>query len=145
MHNSRNRIIVVLLSITTVIIMLPFYWFKNKPVHISIDDVEVCMRDLQENDKQYASVFQQSFLSNIRKLHQQTGAKFTLYTYVRSGSYYVKKIPKRFIREIQNNADWLRFGFHAKEPEFIKDSVSRIEYFESSYNSLEKSGLLWGG
>lgn len=145
MHNSRNRIIVVLLSITTVIILLPFYWFKNKPVHISIDDVEVCMRDLQENDKQYASVFQQPFLSNIRKLHQQTGAKFTLYTYERSGSYHASKISKRFIHEIRNNADWLRFGFHAKEPEFIKDSVSRIEYFESSYNSLEKSGLLWGG
>lgn len=145
MHKSRNCIIVVILLITSIIILLPFYWLKNKPIHISVDDVEICMRDMQEYDKQYASVFQQPFFSNLRKLHLQTGAKFTLYTYERSGNYHVSKIPKRFIHEIQNSADWLRFGFHAKEPEFIKDSVSRIEYFESSYNSLEKSELLGGG
>lgn len=145
MHKSRNSIIVVILLITSIFILLPFYWFKNKPIHVSIDDVEICMRDLQENEKRYASVFQQPFLSNLLRLHQQTGAKFTLYTYECSGNYHVGKIHKRFIHEIRKNADWLRFGFHAKEPEFIKDSVARLEYFKEAYASLESSKLVVGG
>ena len=143
MHKSRNSIIiVVILLITSIFILLPFYWLKHKPVHVSIDDVEICLRDLQDNDEQYLSVFQQPFLSNLRRLHQQTGAKFTLYTYECSGNYHVSKIPKRFIHEIRENADWLRFGFHAKEPEFIKDSVTRLEYFKEAYASLESSKLV---
>lgn len=144
MHYRKNRIITALSVFVAAVVFLPFLCFYNKPVHFSIDDVEICMRDLCQGDKKYESIFQHSFFSFLEKLHNRTGAKITLYTYENCCDS-IGRIPKHLIQEIRDNADWLRFGYHAKVPEFIIDSVAIKEYFENSYNSFEKSGLIGGG
>lgn len=53
----------------------------SKKVHISFDDVSLCLQDLANNKAIYSSIFDNQFLADLRNLHSQTGACFTLYVY----------------------------------------------------------------
>lgn len=144
MHHRRS-IISVILIIIAIIVLCPYIWFYNKPIHLSIDDVEICMRDLQFQDSLYSSIFKHPFFSRLKSLHDNAGIKITLYTYEKSGEYSIAKIPQRFIQEFVDNKDWLLFGYHAKEPNFVKDSVASIEYFKKSFNVLKNSNITYLG
>ena len=104
MHYHKNRIITAPSVFVAAVVFLTFLCFYNKPVHYSIDDVEICMRDLCQGDKKYESIFQQPFFSFLKKLHNRTGAKITLYTYERYGDS-IGRIPTHLIQEIRDNAD----------------------------------------
>jgi len=73
------------------------------------------------------------FFVELKSLHENTGAKFTLYVYEESQDYNIVDFTSQFSDELKSNSDWLKFGYHAKTPNFVKDSVASIRYFEKSY------------
>lgn len=62
------------------------------------------------------SVFAHPYPALLRRLHQTYGAKFQLNMYesYASGSFSLAEVPGRWREELEENADWLRFSFHAK-------------------------------
>ena len=62
-------------------------------------------------------MFENEFLAELRKLHEEFGAVFTLNcfnTYTRDGSYDISDLPDRYAAELAANSDWLKFAFHAE-------------------------------
>lgn len=92
----------------------------SKKVHISFDDVSLCLQDLANNKAIYSSIFDNQFLADLRNLHSQTGACFTLYVYEIDGKFHLSDMPKKWKQEWLANSSWLRFGYHSQSPQFTK-------------------------
>ena len=91
--------------------------FNGILFHISIDDVWICLKDIIDNAESYSSIFENSFLSALKNLHDINGVVFTLNTFNTSStdqSYDISNVPTKFQTEFQNNKSWLRFSFHAE-------------------------------
>lgn len=107
--------------------------YDNRPVHISIDDVDNCMKDATMNAISYKSIFQQPFFRYLYELHNKYGVKFTLYIYAESDKYSIEKFPVKFRKELQQNSDWLKFGFHSIRPKFAETTMANTDSFEIAY------------
>ncbi len=77
-------------------------------IHISFDDVEKCMNNLINNH--YSSLFNEPFFNWLRDLHDEYGAKFSLYTYLNK----VSEMPDAYKKDFTENSSWLKFGLHSK-------------------------------
>lgn len=123
------KILIAIGILGMIVFLCPFAFYWKMPVHMSIDDVTALER-LSGSDNN-SDIFNDPLLHLIRDCHNSTGAKFTLYVYETS----VKELPQETWVQIQDNADWLRIGFHAvsvEQPESLSD-----EEFISSYCRLD--------
>lgn len=85
-------------------------------LHFSFDDVAYTLHDLCSSA--FASVFDQPFLHDLRIIHQETGAVFTLYCFNRCTAlpdYDIAHLPDHYYEELSAASQWLRFGFHAED------------------------------
>lgn len=88
---------------------------NGKYMHISFDDVYACLKDITDNG--YNSIFENSFFADLKKLHDEYGAVFTLNcfnTYSKDSGYDISNLPERYSAEFKANSDWLKFAFHAE-------------------------------
>ncbi len=80
-------------------------------------------------------------------MHDTYGAVFSLYTFnyfSEMPEYDISDLPSRYAQELAEHADWLKFGFHAKddkkkyivdEPEAVKaDYAKFLETFMGATN-----------
>ena len=118
-----QKLFLILAFITIVILISVRYFYHQKPIHFSIDDVTICLENLTRDSNQYFSPFQEPFFATLQKMHNRTGAKFTLYIFEQYGDFNISKIPEKYSDEFKNNNNWLRFGFHAPFPKSTTDSV----------------------
>ena len=91
---------------------------KKQIIHFSFDDVWMCMHDLTLHAGTYHSIFENEFFSWLKSMHDKYGAVFSLYTfnyYSKESSYDISAFPDCYAEELQQNAGWLKFGFHAKD------------------------------
>ena len=120
-----------------------YYFYHNKPIHFSIDDVNACMINLNNNSDKYNSVFDEPFFATLKKMHERTGAKFTLYLYEKKGDFTLKKLPSMYHKELKECNSWLRFGFHAPFPKSTADSTLFMTSYIHTKNIItEKLGNL---
>ena len=78
-------------------------------LHLSVDDVVDCLRDLAEGS--YPSPWAQPMLGELRRLHEETGAVVSLFAFVRAGAWHLGRVPDRHRDAFAAAAPWLRFGF----------------------------------
>lgn len=95
--------------------------------HMSFDDVCAVFRDLTENVNKYDSIFENSFLAWLKKMHETYGVKFSLYCFYTdtNDGWTLEDATNAYAKEFKANADWLRFGFHARQQgvNYAGDSV----------------------
>ena len=78
----------------------------------SIDDNSFFLRDIAQ--KKYASLFDCFYMSILRKLHAEYGARFVLNLYYETeDGFELPQFPDRYKREWQDHSDWLKLAFHA--------------------------------
>ncbi|MBO7677630.1 MAG: hypothetical protein J6S49_08955, partial [Erysipelotrichaceae bacterium] len=106
----------------------------TKFVHVSFDDC-VFWTDLIDNEDNYTSCFENSFLGYLQDLHETYGATFTLNCFCTSDTYSIENVPSKFATEFSENKDWLRFAFHAEDStsDYSMDAVDDIK---ASYNKF---------
>ena len=83
----------------------------TKYVHFSFDDC-VFWSDLIDNESIYNSAFENSFLSDLKTIHEKYGTCFSLYCFNENDGKNISDVPSKFASEFKKNVDWLRFGFH---------------------------------
>lgn len=83
----------------------------SKYVHFSLDDCTF-WSDLTQNSASYTSIFDNSFLNDLKDLHDQYGMCFTLLCFIVDGSASIENVTNKFATEFSENKSWLRFGFH---------------------------------
>ena len=120
-----------------IVFIIPYFYYKDKRVHFSFDDVNACMTALVRDSTQYTSIFEHPFLSKLQQLHESSGAKFTLYLYEKDRDYDIGQFPQKFADEFDNNSDWLKVGYHAVSPTISKDSISMASVFIPSFNRVD--------
>ena len=80
--------------------------------HFSFDD---CLFWVDLIDGRLASAFDQPFLSQLRAIHDRTGATFTLNLFMTDGTHRLSEVPADYAAEFASNQSWLRFAFHAED------------------------------
>lgn len=90
---------------------------SNGYLHFSVDDSNSIFEDLTNNRWRYKSIFDQPFLGFMKQLHDRYGIVVSFYAFyswdVAEGHFTLADATDRFAQEFSENADWLRFGFHA--------------------------------
>ena len=83
-----------------------------KFAHLSFDDVQYCMMDLQTNADTYTSIFDNPFFAMLKDLHDTYGAVVSLYLFLTNSMDGISGYPDKFAVDFADNADWLKFGLH---------------------------------
>lgn len=81
------------------------------PLHLSVDDVVACLRELGEGD--HATPWTQPTFAFLRDLHARAGLVVSLYPFLRDGGWALEDVPARHRGAFAEASGWLRFGFHA--------------------------------
>ena len=79
-------------------------------IHLSVDDVSICLASVKANAAAWSSVFQNAFFGGLKALHDTYGATASLYCYADDAA----GLPSKFAAELAQNADWLKFRLHSK-------------------------------
>lgn len=126
--------------------------FDGKLAHFSCDDSWECLYDLIQNVDTYNSLFDSQYFKELKDVHDETGACFTLNTFNTETSepaYDISNVPSKFQSEFQENKAWLRFAFHAENEttryasatgaeESYKKFVNAIYQLTGDYECIDK-------
>lgn len=93
----------------------------SKAVHVSFDDVVWVLEDLKQNERRYESAFDNEFLAELKHMHEDYGACFTLYVFEKADGFDIGDMPVKYRKELKENASWLKWGFHWISPDFDKN------------------------
>ena len=127
--------------------------YKGQPfMHISVDDVFTVLKDLTENQNNYASLFDHPDFKFFKEMHDTYGSVFSLYVYNRmhDDTFTISNVTTKYKQEFSDNANWLKFGYHSDwedtkavdlEDTYLVSNVESV-YADisrfASYNSIDK-------
>lgn len=97
-------------------------------ISISLDDVKGIFKVLQSGNVK--SIFETRTLGFLREMHERYGCCFEMYCSYKAGDYCMDNLGNKFSLEFQENAAWLKWGFHCYDEEDV--------YGEKSGQSLEE-------
>ena len=118
---------------------------NTKFFHISFDDVEKSLNNLQNNT--YESIWEEPFFKWLSELHNKTGAKFSLYVYSESLKNFTQN---KYAKEFFLAKDWLKFGLHTGSINDYAQStykqgkgdwnrfVKRLKRITGSYSNIDR-------
>lgn len=123
---------------------------KAEFCHISVDDTIVLFEDLTIHENEYTSIFDNSTLKYFKSLHDNYGAKVSFYVFyswddLSQGGFSLGDATDKFAKEFAENADWMKFGFHAMNVQSYQmtDIKSQQEYYDATVNELIR--IIGGG
>lgn len=111
-------------------------------LHFSVDDSNSIFEDLTVNADQYDSAFDQPLLKFVKNLHDKYGIAISFYVYyswdVANERFALSNATDQFRDEFAENADWLRFGFHAKDANAYTciSAEEELEYYNRTVQEL---------
>ena len=90
-------------------------------IHLSIDDFLFTFKDLTENQEKYKSLFDQPIFGFFRNLHEAYGAAFSCYCFGEDTDtgFSLADVSRNYRKEFEENAYWLKFGFHGLNSEAV--------------------------
>ena len=93
----------------------------EKYMHISFDDVEICLNNLINNT--YNSLFEEPFFAFLKTLHDTYDAKFSLYVFLNTWVL----MPLTYAQEFTLNSNWLKIGLHSTSSSETYKEKTRTE------------------
>jgi hypothetical protein len=81
-------------------------------LHLSVDDVAACLRDLSDGD--HAVPWTQPTFAYLRALHERAGVVVSLYAFLEDGAWALEDLPTHHRAAFEEASGWLRFGFHGQ-------------------------------
>jgi hypothetical protein len=93
----------------------------EKYMHISFDDVEICLNNLINNT--YNSLFEEPFFAFLKTLHDTYDAKFSLYVFLNTWVL----MPLTYAQEFTLNSNWLKIGLHSTSSSETYKEKTRAE------------------
>ena len=111
----------------------------SKKTYFYIDDVVWLFRDLTRQKPK--SVFDNPFMNVLKEMHEKYGLKVQLNLFYRTDFYYgndeftLADMTDAYKKEWEENADWIRFGFHSKQ------EFPDYPYINASYDDVKSNYL----
>lgn len=107
-----------------------------------MDDSNSIFEDLTEHEEVYSSAFDNPLLGFVKNLHDEYGIVVSFYVFyswdVESGKFCLADATDAFKNDFAANADWLRFGFHAKDARAYEtiDANEEVLYYDMTIEQL---------
>ncbi|MFT3934456.1 MAG: hypothetical protein QM726_12615 [Chitinophagaceae bacterium] len=99
---------------------------------LSIDDNIWFLQDIYQNEHRYTSIFDNSYLAFLKRLHEQYGTKVHLNLFYQTDGFNLSQLSDKYKAEWTAQADWLRLSFHAIE------EFPDMPYKNASYETVKK-------
>lgn len=97
---------------------ITLFWFRKgyHTYRLGVDDVILCLENVAKNKDTYTSIFDDPFLSLFHDVHNTYGTHVHMHIYYETvdKSFNLSMFPEKYKDEFRQNADWLRFSFHAR-------------------------------
>lgn len=132
-----KRIIAILLLAVLAAGVLYLRRPVTKTAHISIDDATIILQDIYLEG--YESIFDNPIMGKLKELHDQYGIRVTLYVYYRVGGFSLWDMPLDYRSEFEENADWLRIGFHSDTEEYSELQEASLGDFIVAYTQAQEA------
>ncbi|ENZ33453.1 hypothetical protein HMPREF1084_01922 [Clostridium butyricum 60E.3] len=84
--------------------------FGGKVVHLSIDDVNICLKNIIDNN--YSSIFEEKLFKLLKEYNDKFNIVVTLNVICNINGFDVANLPTTYQTEFQNNT-WIKFAFHS--------------------------------
>lgn len=118
----------------------------NRKTYFYIDDVIWLMRNLTLNAP--PSLFNDPFMSMLKTAHEEYGLKVQLNLFYRTDFYYggkeftLTQMTDRYKKEWEDNSDWIKMSFHAKQefPDYPYVNANYDDVY-SDYNDIKNEVL----
>ena len=110
----------------------------KKYIHISFDDVNVCLSDITVNEDRYNSAFDNEFLGDLKAFHDEYGAVFILNCFTDTKNFNIEDLTDKFKADLGSASDWLKFSFHAKTGD-TKYSSDKTDEISNDYNRFKNA------
>ncbi len=115
--------------------------YNELEFHLSFDDVIDMFIDLTRHEEEYESIFENDLLAWMKEIHDTYGVTIACYVYYQDSGFCLADCTTKFEQEFCDNADWLKFGFHALDASTIYgehgNSSIALDYTRT-IQSLEK-------
>ncbi len=88
--------------------------YSKRRYRVAIDDNIYFLRDLFRKNPR--SIFDSHYLAILKRLHDEFGTKFNcnLFNSTPERDFSLEMMPDRWKEQFADNADWLRFSWHAE-------------------------------
>ncbi len=116
---------------------------EMKLIHYSVDDVFESLVNLSTN--QYDSIFEEEHFSFLKKLHDEYDINVSAYVFYDNGEYDLTDVTDGFSSEFQDNADWLKFGFHSLNSDTNYEDSTKQEAKEDYDKVIDELTRITGG
>ena len=161
-NSNRNRIKIVILVLLLLLgIALGIYIFYAlqaektpkeplnrvrtipKYAHFSIDDATQIFQDISFHG--YESIFENEVLGKLKDFHEEYGLKATLYVFAKLDTYDLADFPDTYKKEFEDNADWLKIGFHSITEASPEEEGMTTEEFAEGFQEVNREILAFAG
>lgn len=113
---------------------------NTRLVHFSIDDISRSWRYI--SNTRPASIFDLRLYGTLKRWHELYDLKVSLYCISEFEGFDIQRIPECYGIELNQNKDWLRYGFHSRtEISFAQD----VDYKNGFINVIGKLKQLNAG
>jgi len=114
------------------------FWLKNvvDKYRLSIDDNIWFLKDISVNSSKYKSIFENPYLSFLKKVHDQFGTKIHLNLFYQTDGFNLSQMTDKYKSEWKDNAGWLRLSFHA-----LQEFPDR-PYLNAGYDQVKNDCIL---
>lgn len=86
-------------------------------IHLSFDDTISIFMDITEHKEDYQSIFENDTLGFLQSMHNDWGGVFSFYCFYETDGFSLSDCTDKFAKDFQDNAGWLKFGFHSLNSE----------------------------
>lgn len=113
---------------------------KSRFIHISFDDVTTSIQNLVSNKATYTSLFDEPFFAFLKSLHEEYGARFSLYVFADTFA----NLDDTYAVDFANAKDWIKIGIHApsSSTSFRFGSGRSSASTPADYNLLSRSAVI---
>lgn len=145
MHKKwKTGIVVMAILVITLVVTFQVMNKHEEPyLSFSVDDATDVLKEIQTNE--YESIFDCWKLQELRQLHEQYGCSFRLYLFENLDEFNVSDMSDKYRKEFEENADWLKFGFHWVDEGFPEEEQYTEEEIEASYLRTKNAILTFAG
>jgi hypothetical protein len=113
---------------------ITIFWLKKivNKYRLSLDDNIWFLQDISNNASRYKSIFENPYLSLLKKVHDTYGTKIHINVYYQTEGFNLSQMTDKYKNEWKENAGWLKLNFHA-----LQNDPDR-PYIHAGYDEVKR-------
>lgn len=116
-----------------------------REIHFSVDDTIEAFLQLPAKKEEGRSIFDVPIFAMAKQIHERFGVGVSFYCMYTNGTNTLKDVSDGWRDEFQENADWLKFGFHAYDKQTNYCDATKEQVLKAFDAIMEELKRITGG